>query len=55
MADYIKDNLSRSIPGSSSAADEILKYKGLLDCGAITAAEFEAKKKQFPSRSLGPR
>lgn len=47
MADYIKDNLSRSIPGSSSAAAEILKYKGLLDCGAITAAEFEAKKKQL--------
>lgn len=31
----------------ASAADEILKYKGLLDCGAITDAEFEAKKKQL--------
>lgn len=30
-----------------SPADEILKYKGLLDCGAITQEEYEAKKKQL--------
>lgn len=47
MSDYIKSKLSQSAPNSISAADEILKYKGLLDCGAITAAEFEAKKKQL--------
>lgn len=32
---------------SGSAADEILKFKGLLDAGAITQEEFEAKKKQL--------
>lgn len=32
---------------SVSAADEILKYKNLLDCGAITEEEFAAKKKQL--------
>lgn len=30
-----------------SAADEILKYKGLMDNGIITQEEFEAKKKQL--------
>ena len=32
---------------ASSAADEILKYKELLDLGAITQEEFDAKKKQL--------
>ena len=32
---------------STSAADEILKFKQLLDMGAITQEEFEAKKKQL--------
>lgn len=30
-----------------SSADEILKYKGLLDSGIITQEEFDAKKKQL--------
>ena len=30
-----------------SPADEILKYKNLLDAGAITQEEYEAKKKQL--------
>jgi len=30
-----------------SAADELVKFKGLLDAGAITQQEFEAKKKQL--------
>lgn len=30
-----------------SGADEIMKYKQLLDCGAITQEEFDAKKKQL--------
>lgn len=32
---------------SNSSADEIKKYKELLDSGAITKDEFEAKKKQL--------
>lgn len=32
---------------SVSAADEIAKYKDLLDSGAITQEEFDAKKKQL--------
>ena len=30
-----------------SSADELLKFKNLLDIGAITQAEFDAKKKQL--------
>lgn len=30
-----------------SAADEILKFKQLMDAGIITEQEFEAKKKQL--------
>ena len=32
---------------SPSVADEIMKFKQLLDCGAITQEEFNAKKKQL--------
>lgn len=32
---------------SASAADEIAKYKDLLDSGAITQEEYDAKKKQL--------
>lgn len=38
---------SAPIPQSSSAADEILKYKNLLDMGAITQAEFDEKKSKL--------
>jgi hypothetical protein len=43
------DNNTAPIPPSSSsnAADEILKFKSLLDAGVITQEEFEAKKKQL--------
>lgn len=34
-------------PQQSSAADEVLKLKQLLDMGAITQEEFEAKKKEL--------
>lgn len=48
MADYIKSKISYSASNSAtSAADEIMKYKQLLDCGAITETEYEAKKKQL--------
>ena len=52
MAEYIKSKISapQSAPSQTySPADEILKYKNLLDAGAITAEEFEAKKKQLLS------
>lgn len=41
---------SKSVSGAAiqnSPADEIIKYKQLLDAGAITQEEFEAKKKQL--------
>ena len=42
------DHQSASVtPSSMSAADEILKYKQLLDLGALTQEEFDAKKKQL--------
>lgn len=34
-------------PSTSSAADELLKFKQLLDMGAITEEEYNAKKKQL--------
>ena len=37
---------ARAMP-AVDAADEIRKYKELLDSGAITAEEFAAKKKQL--------
>ena len=43
--------LEKSIEGGNNAemspADEILKYKSLLDAGAITQEEYEAKKRQL--------
>lgn len=50
LALIVKDNeLSRGIQQQNtvSSADEILKYKNLLDQGIITQEEFEAKKKQL--------
>ena len=42
-------NISKSIVNgvTPSNADELKKYKGLLDSGVITQEEFEAKKKQL--------
>ena len=34
-------------PVAPSAADELLKFKQLLDMGAITEAEYNAKKSQL--------
>ena len=34
-------------PAAPSAADELLKFKQLLDMGAITEAEYNAKKSQL--------
>ena len=35
------------VVNSTSAADELRKFKDLLDCGIITQEEFDAKKKQL--------
>ena len=42
-----KRNIAQPISGQHSVADEILKYKHLLDMGAITQSEFDKKKKQL--------
>lgn len=48
FVNYVKENIGKKSSGSStSAADEIRKYKELLDEGIITAEEFEQKKKQL--------
>ena len=39
--------LARCEGAAYSAADEILKFKQLLDMGAITQEEYDAKKKQL--------
>ena len=48
MVDYIKSKIIQGSPASaSSAADEIAKFKSLLDAGAITADEYEIKKSEL--------
>lgn len=56
VVDYIKERIAScknektvkmQSNAPSSAADEILKFKGLLDAGIITQEEFEQKKKQL--------
>ena len=45
---YLQFEQQKQISNSKdSSADEIMKYKNLLDSGAITRDEFEAKKKQL--------
>ena len=45
IANY--NSSSGSAPQAASPADEIKKYKELLDMGAITQEEFDAKKRQL--------
>ena len=46
--DYYKSRESMGVMGSTtSAADEILKFKNLFEQGVITQEEFEAKKRQL--------
>ena len=52
IVDYIKNKIEickhRNLESKvSSSADEIVKFKKLLDDGIITEEEFEAKKKQL--------
>lgn len=42
-----QNSAEKSLTQTSSAADEILKYKQLLDIGAITQEEFQAKKESL--------
>ena len=43
-----EDHKNQPTPSTeNSAADELLKFKQLLDMGAITQDEFDAKKKQL--------
>ena len=42
-----KSSKNDSFEGKSTAADELKKYKELLDGGVITQEEFDAKKKQL--------
>lgn len=43
----LNGNVNSEMQAINSSADEIMKYKNLLDVGAITQEEFEAKKKQL--------
>lgn len=43
----VNERTRENLVNSSTVADEILKFKNLLDLGAITQEEFEAKKKQL--------
>lgn len=43
----LNGNANREKEAVGSTADEILKYKNLLDMGVITQEEFETKKKQL--------
>ncbi|WP_218976437.1 SHOCT domain-containing protein [Bacillus cereus] len=51
IKEYIESILANKskpqVSASVSGADEILKYKELLDQGVITEEEFQAKKKQL--------
>lgn len=47
FVNYILSKNHSSISSGVSPADEIRKYKELLDMGAITDSEFDAKKKEL--------
>ena len=47
LLDIITNNSSLTVDSSTSVADEIKKYKNLLDEGIITQEEFDTKKKQL--------
>ena len=43
--------VEQEIQKKQSRADELIKYKGLLDSGVLTQEEFDAKKKELLERS----
>lgn len=47
ILDNIKNNTIVQSNNTTNATDEIMKYKNLLDVGAITQEEYELKKKQL--------
>lgn len=47
MQEFISSYSTTSVVATSSPADEIMKYKQLLDAGVITPEEFDTKKKQL--------
>ena len=50
LVEHILDKIKKTTPTQApavSAVDEILKFKGLLDDGIITQAEFNQKKQQL--------
>ncbi len=47
MSIRAKGGMGKTIQQEVSVADEILKFKNLLDCNIITQEEFDAKKKQL--------
>ena len=47
ILDEINTKSGNAVTAQGSPADEIMKFKQLLDSGAITQEEFEAKKKQL--------
>ena len=46
-AQYEREAVQLANQQAASTVDEILKYKNLLDQGAMTQEEFDAKKKQL--------
>ena len=46
-AEMEKQNAPTQVVAETSAADELKKFKELLDMGVITQEEFDAKKKQL--------
>ncbi len=50
IEDYTKaetESQNRALENKASAPDQLLKYKQLLDAGAITEQEFQEKKRQL--------
>jgi len=45
-----KEKNNRSVPTNESAADELIKLKGLMDSGVLSKEEFEAEKRKILSR-----
>jgi hypothetical protein len=47
MTGSVSSSQASAAPSAEHTADDILKFKSLLDAGVITQAEFDAKKKQL--------
>ena len=47
MVSQARANRNQPVQAAVSPADELMKYKQLLDAGIITQSEFDAKKRQL--------